>query len=119
MLRWVRAQCPRFSGTLLFGWLRRPASRLPPRWTYPRPNRRRVRAMIGLTLFGFIHLIAQRKGWFYHVYPLGIGLACWGAWSLASLAMLRSAVCLMVTAATLGWLVPRALIEAGTYPAVR
>src|SRR5262249_19807432 len=31
MLRWVRAQCPRFSETLLFGWLRRPASRLPPR----------------------------------------------------------------------------------------
>lgn len=83
------------------------------------PKPPRVRAMIGLTLFGFIHLIAQRKGWFYHVYPLGIGLACWGAWSLASLAMLRSAVCLMVTAATLGWLVPKALMEAETYPALR
>jgi hypothetical protein len=83
------------------------------------PKPPRVRAMIGLTLFGFIHLIAQRKGWFYHVYPLGIGLACWGAWSLASLAMLRSAVCLMVTAATLAWLVPSALMQARTYPALR
>ena len=50
------------------------------------PKPQRVRAMIGLTLFGLIHLLVQRKGWFYHVYPLGIGLACWGAWSLASLA---------------------------------
>lgn len=83
------------------------------------PKPPRVRAMIGLTLFGFIHLVAQRKGWFYHVYPLGIGLACWGAWSLASLTILRSAVCLVITAATLGWLVPRALMEPGTYPAVR
>ena len=41
----------------------------------------RVRVMIGLTLFGLVHLVAQRKGWFYHVYPLAIGLACWGAWS--------------------------------------
>ena len=82
------------------------------------PKPPRVRAMIGLTLFGFIHLIAQRKGWFYHVYPLGIGLACWGAWSLASLPMLRSAVCLMITAATIGWLVPSALMQAGTYPAL-
>src|SRR5207245_2939841 len=32
---------------------------------------------------------------------------------------LRSAVCLMVTAATLGWLVPKALMEAETYPALR
>jgi hypothetical protein len=47
------------------------------------PKPPRVRAMIGLSLFGLIHLLVQRKGWFYHVYPLGIGLACWGAWSLA------------------------------------
>ena len=49
------------------------------------PKPPRVRVMIGLTLFGLIHLLVQRKGWFYHVYPLGIGLACWGAWSLAKL----------------------------------
>jgi hypothetical protein len=56
------------------------------------PKPPRVRAMIGLTLFGLIHLLVQRKGWFYHVYPLGIGLACWGAWSLASLSPWRAVV---------------------------
>jgi hypothetical protein len=40
----------------------------------PKPPRMRV--MIGLTLFGLIHLLVQRRGWFYHVYPLGVGLAC-------------------------------------------
>jgi hypothetical protein len=83
----------------------------------PRPPR--VRAMIGLTLFGLIHLLAQRKGWFYHVYPLGIGLACWGAWSLAALPRLRSVLCLTITAATLAWLLPAALTQARTYPALR
>jgi hypothetical protein len=83
------------------------------------PKPPRVRAMIGLTLFGLIHLVAQRKGWFYHVYPLGIGLACWGSWSLASLPMPRSAVCLLITAATLVWLVPTALTQARTYPPLR
>src|SRR5439155_7481240 len=38
------------------------------------PKPPRVRALVGLTLFGLIHLLVQRKGWFYHVYPLGIGL---------------------------------------------
>jgi hypothetical protein len=60
--------------------------------------------MIGLSLFGLIHLLLQRKGWFYHVYPLGIGLACWGAWSLASLPPWRAVICLMVTAITPVWL---------------
>src|SRR5262249_33765906 len=60
------------------------------------PKPPRVRAMIGLTLFGLIHLLAQRKGWFYHVYPLGIGVACWGAWSLASLPRAGLAGCLLV-----------------------
>jgi hypothetical protein len=57
------------------------------------PKPPRVRVMIGLTLFGLIHLLVQRKGWFYHVYPLGIGLACWGAWSLASFPPWRAVVC--------------------------
>jgi len=83
----------------------------------PKPPRERV--LIGLTLFGLIHLFAQRKGWFYHVYPLGLGLTCWGAWSLASLSMLRSALCVTVTAATLVWLVPAALTQAPSYPALR
>jgi hypothetical protein len=68
-----------------------------------------VRVIIGLTLFGLVHLVAQRKGWFYHVYPLAIGLACWGAGSLATLPMLRSALCLAITVATIGWLMPPAL----------
>jgi hypothetical protein len=70
----------------------------------PAPKPLRVRVMIGLTLFGLIHLLLQRKGWFYHVYPLGIGLACWGAWSLASLSPWRAVVCLLVTAITPVWL---------------
>ena len=78
-----------------------------------------VRALIGLTLFGLVHLLVQRKGWFYHVYPLGIGLACWGAWGLAALPMLRSALCLTLTAGALGWLVPSALTQPKTYPALR
>ena len=83
------------------------------------PKPPRVRVMIGLTLFGVIHLLAQRKGWFYHVYPLGIGLTCWGACSLASLSMRRSVVCVIVTAAILVWLVPEALTQARSYPALR
>jgi hypothetical protein len=66
----------------------------------------RLRAMIGLTVFGLIHLLVQRKGFSYHAYPLGIGLACWGAWSLATLTMRRELVSLIVTASTLGWLIP-------------
>ena len=83
----------------------------------PKPPRSRI--IIGLTVFGVIHLLAQRKGWFYHVYPLGIGLTCWGAYSLASLSMRRSVLCVIVTAATLVWLVPGALTQARSYSALR
>jgi len=83
------------------------------------PKPPRVRAMIGLTLFGLVHLFAQRKGWFYHVYPLGIGVACWGAWSLASLPRASLIGCLLITAATLGWLVPAALTQETSHPALR
>jgi hypothetical protein len=77
------------------------------------PKPPRVRVMIGLTLFGLIHLLVQRRGWFYHVYPLGIGLACWGAWSLASLPPWRAVVCLLATAITPAWLAQdEALIRA-------
>jgi hypothetical protein len=80
------------------------------------PKPPRVRVMIGLTLFGLIHLLVQRKGWFYHVYPLGIGLACWGAWSLASLPPWRAVVCLIVTAITPVWLAQEdALIRTRMY----
>jgi hypothetical protein len=67
------------------------------------PKPARVRVMIGLAVFGLIHVLAQRKGWFYHIYPLAIGLACWGAWSLAELSRGRALVCLMVIALTVGW----------------
>src|SRR5262249_21524053 len=87
--------------------------------TISAPQPPRVRVMIGLALFGCIYLLAQRKGWFYHVYPLGIGVACWGAWSLASLPRAGLAGCLLVTAATLGWLVPAALTQETNYPALR
>jgi hypothetical protein len=83
------------------------------------PKPPRARALIGLTLFGLIHLLVQRKGWFYHIYPLGIGLACWGAWSLAALPMWRRALCLTITAATLSWLVPTALDQRRDDPALR
>jgi hypothetical protein len=80
------------------------------------PKPPRVRVMIGLTLFGFIHLLVQRKGWFYHVYPLGVGLACWGAWSLASLPPWRAVVCLLATAITPVWLAQEeALIRTRMY----
>jgi hypothetical protein len=80
----------------------------------PKPPRMRV--MIGLTLFGLIHLLVQRRGWFYHVYPLGVGLACWGAWSLASLPPWRAVVCLLATAITPVWLTQEeALIRARMY----
>jgi hypothetical protein len=69
----------------------------------------RVRMMIGLAAFGLIHLLVQRKGWSYHVYPLGVGLACWGAWTLAALPARQAFACLAVMALTLGWFVPRSI----------
>ena len=49
-----------------------------------------------------IHLLVQRKGYFYHVYPVGVGLACWGAWALAKLSTWRVLVCLILTASGVG-----------------
>jgi hypothetical protein len=83
------------------------------------PKPPRVRIMIGLAAFGLVHLLAQRKGWLYHVYPLGIGLACWGAWALASLPTWRVLVCLVVIATTLGWRIPDSSYRAENDPALR
>jgi hypothetical protein len=83
------------------------------------PKPPRVRVMIGLTAFGLIHLLVQRKGWSYHVYPLGVGLACWGAWTLATLSTWRVFVCLTVIASTLGWLVPSSKYEGKNDAVVR
>jgi hypothetical protein len=82
------------------------------------PKLPRLRVMIGLTVFGLVHLLVQRKGWFYHVYPLALGVICWGAWSLGSLPRLRAIPCLAVTAATLLWLLPGALTRPSSYPAL-
>jgi hypothetical protein len=79
----------------------------------------RARVLIGLTAFGLIHLLAQRKGWLYHVYPLGIGLACWGAWALAALPTSRVAACLIVMAATLSWLVLDSVNRVENYAPLR
>jgi hypothetical protein len=63
----------------------------------------RMRAMIALAAFGLLHLLAQRKGYYYHVYPLAIAVACWGAWSLASLPTRRALACLIIIVSTLAW----------------
>jgi hypothetical protein len=63
----------------------------------------RMRATIGVAAFGLIHLLVQRKGFFYHVYPLGAGLACWGALSLATLSRGRVLACLALLLATVGF----------------
>jgi hypothetical protein len=79
----------------------------------------RGRVMMGLTAFGLIHLLVQQKGWWYHVYPLGIGLACWGAWALAGLTAGRALASLIVMASTLAWLVPASMFRTENYPALR
>ena len=83
------------------------------------PQPPRLRVMIGLAAFGLIHLLVQRKGWSYHVYPLGVGLACWGAWALAALPMSRVLVCLAVTAAVLAWAVLRSMHRVEDYAPLR
>lgn len=63
----------------------------------------RMRAAMGVAAFGLIHLLVQRKAFFYHIYPLGAGLACWGAFSLATLPRWRALACLALIVATVGW----------------
>jgi hypothetical protein len=83
------------------------------------PKPPRVRVMIGLAAFGLFHLLVQRKGWMYHVYPLAIGLACWGAWALAALPRWQSVVCLIVITLTIGWRVPGSAYRAEDDAALR
>ena len=83
------------------------------------PKSPRERVMMGLTAFGLIHLLVQQKGWSYHIYPLGIGLACWGAWGLAGLTVWRALACLIVMASTLAWLVPASMSRTENYAALR
>jgi hypothetical protein len=63
----------------------------------------RMRAVMGVAAFGLIHFLVQRKGFFYHLYPLAAGLACWGAFSLATLSRWRALACLALLMATVGW----------------
>jgi hypothetical protein len=79
----------------------------------------RLRAIIGLAVFGLFHLMVQRKGWLYHVYPLGVGLACWGAWAVAALPARRVLLSLAVMAGVLGWSVPRSMSQDENDPALR
>jgi hypothetical protein len=46
------------------------------------PQPPRARMMMGLTIFGLLHFLVQRNGYWYHIYPLVAGIACWGAWSI-------------------------------------
>jgi hypothetical protein len=72
--------------------------------------------MIALAAFGLFHLLAQRKGYYYHAYPLAIAVACWGAWSLASLPVTRGLACLIITVSTLGWYCFRTASSADEHP---
>src|SRR5262249_6403552 len=79
----------------------------------------RLRAMRWGAAVGLIHLLVQRKVFFYHVYPLGAGLACWGACSLATLSRWRALPCLALIVATVGWQGVEASLRVETYPELR
>jgi len=83
------------------------------------PKPPRLRVIIGVAVFGLIHLLVQRKGWAYHVYPLGVGLACWGAFALAALPARRVWASLAVMALTLCWLVPSTVSQTDNDAALR
>ena len=61
----------------------------------------------------------QRKGFFYHLYPLAAGLACWGAFSLATLSRWRALACLALIVATVGWQAVEALRRVAPYAELR
>jgi hypothetical protein len=79
----------------------------------------RMRVLMGLAAFGLIHLLVQRKAFFYHVYPLGAGLACWGAFSLATLSRWRALACLALVVATVAWQTVEASRHIDKYPEVQ
>lgn len=62
----------------------------------------RARVMLGLIVFGLIHLFVQRKGYYYHEYPLIAGLACWGAWSIPRIPRPAAVAALAMLAAIFG-----------------
>jgi hypothetical protein len=79
----------------------------------------RLRALMGLAAFGLIHLLVQRKAFFYHVYPLGVGLACWGAFSVATLSRWRALACLALVVAIVCWRAVEVSRHVDKYPEVQ
>jgi hypothetical protein len=79
----------------------------------------RLRAMMGVAAFGLIHLLVQRKAFFYHAYPLAAGVACWGAFSLATLPRWRALACLALVVAAVGWQAVEASRRVDQYPELR
>src|SRR5262249_12138168 len=65
------------------------------------------------------HLLVQRKAFLYHVYPLGAGLACWGAVSLAALPRWRALACLTLVVATVAWQTVAASRRVEPFPELR
>src|SRR5262249_44621363 len=63
----------------------------------------RLRATMGVAAFGLVHLLIQRKAFFYHAYPFSAGVACWGALGLWPWARGRALACRAVSLAMLGW----------------
>jgi len=61
----------------------------------------------------------QRKAFFYHAYPLGAGVACWGAFSLSTLSRGRALACLALTVAILGWQAVESSRRFEPYPELR
>jgi hypothetical protein len=79
----------------------------------------RMRAVMGVAAFGVIHLVVQRKAFFYHAYPLAAAVACWGALSLATLARGWALACLALILATTGWQTVEAARRIEPYPELR
>jgi hypothetical protein len=79
----------------------------------------RLRVTMGVAAFGLIHVLVQRKAFFYHAYPLGAGLACWGALSLATLSRGRALACLALTVVILGWQAVEASQRVEPFPELR
>src|SRR5262249_11436517 len=79
----------------------------------------RALAALGVAAFGLVHLLIQRKAFFYHAYPLGAGVACWGALSLSTLSRGRALACLALTVAILGWQAVESSRRFEPYPELR
>jgi hypothetical protein len=66
------------------------------------PQPPRARMMIGLTIFGLVHFLVQRNGYWYHIYPLLAGIFCWGAWSIQQIPPPAALLVIAVISASFG-----------------